>query len=137
MIKKVLLTFLVAVTLVSCSLNDDNDTNLVLKTLPIKSYVVPDEFELGMSYTIKVEYDLPDACHSFYDLYYKQVDTTREIAIVSIVDENDQCTDVPVTMEYEFVVNVEQSEDYTFRFWKGEDSDGNDTFEDVVVPLIN
>ena len=137
MINKVLVALLVAVTLVSCSLGDDNDTNLVLETLPIKSYVVPAEFEHGMSYTIKVEYDLPNNCHAFYDLYYKQVDTTREIAIVSIVDEKQQCSEVLVTKEHEFVVNVTQTEDYTFRFWQGEDSDGNDIFEDVIVPVIN
>ncbi|RPD96532.1 hypothetical protein EGM88_09195 [Aureibaculum marinum] len=136
MIKKVFLTFLVAVTLVSCSLDDDNDSNLVLKTLPIKSYVVPDEFELGMSYTLKVEYDLPNSCHSFYNLYYDYDGSSRIVAITSLFDTEGTCTDTVVTKEYEFVITVEQMEDYTFRFWKGKDDEDNDIFEDVTVPVV-
>ncbi|MDY7394652.1 hypothetical protein UMM65_05320 [Aureibaculum sp. 2210JD6-5] len=137
MIKKILIIFLVAVTSVSCKLGDDNDQNLVLKSLPIKEAVVPAEFEFGMSYTIKVEYDLPDGCHSFYDLYYKQEGTSRIVAITAIVDTKAACTEAIIPKEHEFVVNVAQQQDYTFRFWKGEDNDGNDIFEDVVVPVIN
>ncbi len=136
MIKKVLLTFLVAVTLVSCSLDSDNDTNLVLKTLPIKTYEVPEEFELGMSYTLKVEYDLPDACHSYYNLYYQHEGSSRIVAISALVNTKRTCTEAIITKSHEFVVSVKQTEDYTFRFWKGEDNDGNDIFEDVIVPVI-
>ena len=137
MIKKVLLTFLFAVTLVSCSLDNDNASSLVLKTLPIKSYVVPAEFEIGMSYTLQVEYELPDACSNFYNLYYEYDGTSRIVAITSIVDESGTCTEALISMEHEFVVTVEQTDDYTFKFWKGEDNNGNDIYEDVIVPVIN
>lgn len=135
MIKKILVTFLITITLVSCSLGDDNDTNLVLKSLPIKEAVVPAEFEFGMSYTIKIEYDLPDGCHTFYDLYYKQEGSSRVVAITAIVDQQANCTEAIIPKEHEFVVKVAQEEDYTFRFWKGEDNNGDDIFEDVIVPV--
>jgi len=137
MIKKILITFLVSVTLISCSLGDDNDPNLELKTLPIKSYVLPTEFEYGLSYTVKIEYDLPDGCHAFYDLYYKQEDASRIVAISALVDTQAACAEVITMKEHEFVVNIAQSRDYTFRFWKGEDNHGNDIFEDVIVPVKN
>ncbi|MET2986415.1 hypothetical protein [Aureibaculum conchae] len=137
MIKKILVAFFVTVTFVSCSLGDDNDTNLVLKTLPVRDYVVPAEFEFGLSYTIKVEYDLPDGCHAFYDLYYKQEDASRIVAITALVDTQAACTEAIIPKEHEFVVNVAQTRDYTFRFWKGEDNNGNDIFEDVIVPVNN
>ena len=135
--KNFLVTFLVAITLVSCSLGNDGHTNLELKTLPIKEYVVPTEFDYGLSYTIKVVYDLPDGCHAFYDLYYKQEETSRIVAISALVDTQAVCTEVITTKEHEFVVNIAQSRDYTFRFWKGEDNNGNDIFEDVIVPVNN
>ena len=137
MIKKILVTFLVAIALVSCSLGDDNDNNLELRTLPVRDYVLPTEFEYGLSYTLKVEYDLPDGCHTFYDLYYKQEEASRIVAITAIADTKVDCAEIIVAKEHEFVVNVAQSRDYTFRFWKGEDSNGNDIFEDVIVPVIN
>jgi len=137
MIKNILLTFLLVFTFVSCSLDDDENTNFALKTLPIKEAVVPTEFEFGSSYTIKVLYDLPDGCHSFYDLYYEYKDFSRIVAITAIVDLNASCTEAIIEKEHEFIVNINQSEDYTFRFWKGEDSQGNDIFEDIVVPVIN
>lgn len=137
MIKKILATFFVAFTLVSCSLGSNNDNNLELKTLPIRDYVVPTEFEFGMSYTIKVEYDLPDGCHAFYDLYYKQEDASRIVAITALVDTQAACTEAIIAKEHEFVVNVAQTRDYTFKFWKGEDSNGNDIFENVIVPVKN
>jgi len=137
MIKKVLVTMLVAVTLISCKLGDNDDANFELKSLPIEEAVVPAEFEFGMSYTIKVEYDLPNGCHSFYDLYYQQEGTSRIIAISSLVDTKAACTEALIRKEHEFVVNVAQREDYTFKFWKGEDNNGNNIYEDVIVPVIN
>ncbi len=137
MIKNILLTFFLVFTFVSCSLDDDGNTNFALKTLPIKEAVVPAEFEFGSSYTIKVLYDLPDGCHSFYNLYYEYKGTSRIVAITAIVDLNATCTEAIIEKEHEFIVNISQSEDYTFRFWKGEDSQGDDIFEDIVVPVIN
>jgi len=134
MIKKFLVTFLIAFTLVSC-LSDDNDTNFVLVTLPVKEAVVPAEFEFGMSYTIKLEYDLPNGCHTFYDLYYKQDHKSRIVAITALLDEQANCTEALISKEHEFVVKVAQEEDYTFRFWKGEDNNGEDIFEDIIVPV--
>ena len=90
-----------------------------------------------MSYTITVEYDLPNGCHTFRNLYYQYEGASRIVAITSIFDTQRACTQAIIPKVHEFVVSVEQTEDYTFRFWKGEDNDGNDIFEDVIVPVIN
>jgi len=137
MIKNILVTFLLVFTFSSCSLDDDSNTNLSFKTLAIKEAVFPDEFEFGSSYTVKVTYDLPNGCHSFYNLYYEYKGTSRIVAITALFDLNATCTEVIIEKEHEFVVNVNQREDYTFRLWKGEDSEGNDIFEDIIVPVIN
>ena len=137
MIKNILITFLAVFIFSSCSLDDDNNENLSFKTLPIKEAVFPDEFEFGSSHTVKVTYDLPDGCHSFYNLFYEYEGTSRIVAITALVDSNTNClaTTVTIEKEYEFVVNVNQREDYTFRLWKGEDNSGNDIFYFVFTHL--
>ncbi len=135
MFKKVLLVTIVIFTLFSCSIDDDS-SNFSIETLPIKEAIVPTEFIFGESYTLKVIYDLPSGCHSFYDLFYKHEDTARIVAINSIVDNNQSgCTLALIEKEFTFVVNVRQSEDYTFKFWRGTDDNGDDIFEEIVVPV--
>jgi len=135
MIKNILMLALVLLTVSSCSLEDDN-SNLSIETLPIKEATVPLEFEYGAIYTLKVVYDLPSGCHSFYDLYYQYESTARIIAINSVVNTNLACTEALIEREYDFEVNVTQQEDYIFKFWKGTDSTGNDIFEEIIVPVI-
>ena len=135
MIKNILTLALVLLTVSSCSLEDEN-SNLSIETLPIKEATVPQEFEYGAIYMLKVVYDLPSGCHSFYDLYYQYESTARIIAINSVVNTNLACTEALIEREYEFEVNVTQQEDYIFKFWKGTDSTGNAIFEEIIVPVI-
>jgi len=135
MFKKSLIITIVIFTLFSCSIDDDS-SNLSIETLPIKEAIVPTEFIFGESYTLKVIYDLPSGCHSFYDLFYQYEGTARIVAINSIVDNNQTgCTLALIEKEYTFIVNVRQQEDYTFKFWKGTDGNGDDIFEEIVVPV--
>lgn len=134
MIKNILVSILVLFTVSSCSLEDDN-SNLSIETLPIKEAMVPIEFDFGSIYKLKVVYDLPSGCHSFYDLYYQYENTARIIAINSVVNTNLACTEALIEREYEFEVNVTQQEDYIFKFWKGTDNDGKDIFEEIKVPV--
>jgi len=139
MIKKSLIAIFAIFTLFSCSLDDDNtndDLSFKIETLPIKEAVVPTEFEFGTSYTIKVIYDLTSGCHSFYDLYYEHQGSSRIVAVNSIVSTNLACTDDIREEEHEFEVTALQQEDYTFRFWKGKDTDGSDIFEDIIVKVV-
>jgi len=135
MVKNILTLALVLLIVSSCSLEDES-SNLSIETLPIKEATVPQEFEYGAIYTLKVVYDLPSGCHSFYDLYYQYESTARIIAINSVVNTNLACTEALIEREYEFEVSVTQQEDYIFKFWKGTDSTGNDIFEEIIVPVI-
>ena len=134
MIKNILILMLVLFTVSSCSLEGD-DSNLSIETLPIKEAMVPIEFEFGSMYKLKVVYDLPSGCHSFYDLFYQYESTARIIAVNSVVNANLACTEALIEREYEFEVNITQHEDYIFKFWKGTDSAGNDIFEEIRVPV--
>jgi len=133
--KQAFILILALFTLSSCSLGDDENTYVSIETLPIKQAIVPLEFEYGSIYTLKVVYDLPSGCHSFYNLFYKYENTARIIAINSLVNSNQACTEALIEKEYEFEVSVSQRENYIFKFWKGIDNEGNDIFEEIVVPV--
>jgi len=135
MIKKLLLLIILMLTVSSCSLSDD-ESNLSIETLPIKQAEVPMEFDYGATYKLKVIFDLPSGCHSFYDLFYQYENTARIVAINSVVNTKMACTEVLIEREFEFDVKVTQQADYIFKFWKGTDNDGNDIFEEIIVPVV-
>lgn len=68
-------------------------------------------------------------------MYYEYQDTARIVAVRALLSLEDACTENIRQEEYKFVVNVTQQEDYLFKFWKGKDSNGEDTFEEIVVPV--
>ena len=133
--KRAFILILTILTLSSCSLDDGDNTYVSIETLPIKQAIVPLEFEYGSVYTLKVIYDLPSGCHSFYNLFYQYENTARIIAINSLVNSNQACTEALIEKEYEFEVTVSQRENYVFKFWKGIDDEGHDIFEEIVVPV--
>ena len=119
---------------VSCSLDDDGN-NFKIETLPIKEAIVPAEFTFESLHEITIVYDLPSGCHAFYNLFYQYDNTTRIVAVNSLVDESVACTDDVREFEYTFEVSVVQREAYTFKFWKGTDEDGENIFEEIIVPV--
>jgi hypothetical protein len=134
MIKRILILTIVGLFLSACSLDDENN-NYGYETLPIKSAVVPSEFQFGTVATITVTYDLPSSCHHFYRLHYEYENTARIVAINSFF-EDEGCTDVVTEKELTFEVSVNQQEDYVFKFWKGKDNGGNNIFEEITVPVV-
>ena len=132
---RIVLNLVLVFLFVSCSLDDDNTSNVKLETLPIKEAIVPDEFIFGSRHDITITYDLPSGCHSFYNLFYRYEGTSRTVAVNSLVNESTACTDDIREFEYTFEVNVVQREDYIFKFWKGIDGEGENIFEEIIVPV--
>ena len=120
---------------VSCSLDDGNTNNVSIVTLPIKEAILPAEFIFGSKHNITITYELTSGCHSFYGLFYQYEEASRIVAVNSLVDESVACTDDVREFEYTFEVSVVQREDYTFKFWKGTDEDGENIFEEIIVPV--
>lgn len=118
----------------SC-LNNDDDSNFTYEYLPIDEAITPASFTFGEVDTIKVKYSLPNGCYSFNDLYYEYQDTARVVAVIALVALDEACTQAVIQQEYRFPVTASQQEDYLFKFWKGRDSQGNNMYEEVVVPV--
>ena len=136
--KKLLLLGLIICSFWSCSTGDDNAPDFYYETLPIESVIMPEEFELGSTHQISMTYLRPSGCHVFNDFYFVSEGNQRTIAIINTVFSDQECE----TFEYEleevsFNFQVNSFEDYVFRFWQGEDINGNDIYYVVEVPVVD
>ena len=135
--KKIVLFLIVITSFLSCSLDDDGPT-YTYSVLPVDSYVVPASFTLGQTYSIKLKYQKPSACHIYQGIYYEKNLNTRTIAIQTAVQDNQVCTaDVPPVSEVSFNFMVNNTGSYIFKFYKGKDANGENIFEEVEIPVVD
>lgn len=119
----------------SCLNNDDDAPNFTYEYLPVDEAITPTNFTFGEIDSITLKYSLPNGCYHFDRLYYQYQDTTRIVAVTALVSLDSSCTEAIVQEEYTFAVRATQEEDYLFKFFKGKDGQGNNIFEEVVIPV--
>jgi|LGVF01.1.fsa_nt_gb hypothetical protein len=133
--KKTIILFFVVILLLSCS---EEDANYYYELLPIEEAIVPDEFEYGRVYIITVTYFQPTDCNLYSDILYEYDYDARNVAVIStVVDENDCKPLESVLREYSFRVHALQANDYLFRFWQGEDENGDPIYLEITAPVVN
>ncbi|KDN54079.1 hypothetical protein [Flavobacterium seoulense] len=132
--KKIALFLVLMTTLLSCSVDEpDRYTNYVL---PIESYTLPETFKVNTTHEVKLKYQKPTACYNYNGIYYYSENSTRTIAIYANVKEGDVCSDVlPPLSEVSFNFAPTTKGTYTFKFYKGPDAEGKDTFEEVEIEV--
>lgn len=134
--KKIFFLLLIAISVTSCSVDDDvND--FYYEILPVESVEIPEEFVLGQTYEITVTYLRPTTCHVFNNFYYDSELNQRTVAVVTSVYQNNDCLvliDEEVEATFNFMVNSNGA--YVFKFWQGEDENGNDLYYIVEVPVV-
>ena len=137
MIKKyALVVAFFSLILGGCSLEDD-ETNFFFTSLPIESAVLPESFNLNETYKINVTYSLPDGCTSYegFDVT-KEDNTIRNVVAVGVaMTDLVSCTQEVTQEEASFNFIVKYNQPYTFRFYQGENSDGEPEFLELVVPV--
>lgn len=131
---KKLLLVLSVLFLASCTIDNNND-DVRIQFLAIDDAVTPSSLTFGSTVDITINYTLPSGCYTFYELYYVPEGTTRTVAVRALQNLTDPCTLATISENYTFPLTVTQTEDYTFRFWKGTDNEGNDIFEEVIIPV--
>ena len=134
-IKKIFFVLFAVILFVSCS--DDDSYDYHYELLPIEEAVVPEEFEYGEIYDISVKYIVPDDCYINSDILYEYDQNARNVAVISLVIESNDCETIDLEQELTFQVHALQSSPYTFRFWKGDDDNGEPMYLIVEVPVIN
>ena len=134
--KKIVLFVVLITSLISCSVDNDNIT-YTHSVLPVESYVVPASFTLGETYEIKLKYQKPSSCHIYQGIYYDKSLNTRTIGIQAAVQDNQACTtELPPLSEVSFNFVVNNTGSYIFKFYKGEDANGVNIFEEVEIPVV-
>ncbi|MES2812167.1 MAG: hypothetical protein V4670_06830 [Bacteroidota bacterium] len=121
---------------VSCTTNDDY-IKYHPELLPIESVTLPTEFVRDNIYEIPFEYIRPTTCHVFEGFYYEKEANVRTIAIETSVIEQSGCTVAtvnPITEILYFRPTLEDS--YIFKIWKGKDSNGQNIFEEIEIPVV-
>ena len=136
---KHLLILIVAlgVSVSSCNDDNDNDHDYHLEYIGAKSADVPDEFIFGKTYRINVTIELPNSCYYFYNQYdYFYEGTSRLIYPIVHIDDGVPCTPNSTETTFSIPVQALQNEPYVFKFYQGEDTDGQDMFLTIEVPVI-
>jgi hypothetical protein len=120
--------------------NDDDQNNYHdyhLEYIGVIDAEVPDKFNYGSTYRIDVTIELPNSCYYYYDQYeYFYEGTSRLIYPIAHVDDGVACTPDIRTTTFSIPVQVLQSEPYIFKFYQGEDADGQDIFLTIEVPVV-
>lgn len=134
--KKLIALTLFLSLLVSCSIDDDNQVNYGFEVLPVESVDMPEAFVFGETYPINVSYFRPSSCHFFNEFYYVKDVNQRTVAPITVVYDYDNCETLKedlVVSSFNFVVT--SKEPYVFKFWQGEDDNGNDVYLTIEVPV--
>ena len=135
--KKYVLLLVIAISIMGCSLGDDDKQKFHLELLPVESATFPAQFVKDEIYEIPIQYHRPTTCHVFEGFYYERNANVRTIAIQTSVLERNDCTPAtvnPITEKLKFIPTTESS--YIFKLWKGKDANGADIFDEIEVPVV-
>jgi len=129
---------IVAVISVSCSIDDDQ-TNFKYTTLETVSANLPDTFELGRVYKIDVKMLRPNECtfSETFDVSRDFTDSTniRTVAAIGIVLDQTDCAVVNDSIQNSFQFDVIYTKPYVFKFYTGDDENGEAEFLEIEVPV--
>ena len=129
--------FLFALLIVGCNDDDNNYHDYHLEYIGVVSAELPDEFTHGHTYEIYVTIELPNSCYYHYgqfDYFYEG--TTRLIYPIVHIDDDVSCTQNITETTFSIPVNALQYEPYIFKFYQGEDENGEDMYLTIEVPVI-
>jgi len=129
------LLFLAALTFLGCSLDDDENFHFV--AFPITSVEMPETFAINETYEIKVTYTRASDCAYFegFDVV-KEDQTTRNVAAIgSMLSDSEDCQEVLQEVETSFNFIVLYDQNYLFKFYTGEDENGEAQYLEIEVPV--
>ncbi len=136
-IKITITLFLVTLFFFGCSSDDDNQS-FFYELVTIEQATLPDQFTRGQTYVVNVTYFRPSSCHSFVGFDYDRIANERTVAIVNLVVDQTNCTNLEETelIEESFNFIVGQENSYIFRFWQGKNNEGENQFLIIEVPVV-
>lgn len=120
----------------SCDLNDDGP-NFHFVPIQITEVEIPASFELNEVYEIDVSYLLPDGCTYFEGFDFTKPELTTRTVVVVGAKRTDQVACPEIAQEGVATINFEviYNQPYLFKFWQGEDADGEQQYLEIEVPV--
>lgn len=137
--KKLLLLLLISFAFSGCSLDEEETRNVIYEMIPVENVIVPEEFVLGREYEIIMTFRLPTECHEFYGTEYQLDENTAYFGILTAFTErSSQCTPMELEpKEASFKFTPTRNDFYIFKFWQGEDEDGNAVYITKEIPVVS
>jgi hypothetical protein len=135
--KKVVILFLLFISIQSCSVTDEGD-KFSFENVAIESVIVPDHFDLGLEHEIVVNYFRPTSCHIYDGINFDKDLNVRIISVRNSVFEGPSCApldEVLVTQTFNFKATNNGS--YIFKFWNGLDTNGQSVYLEYEIPVVD
>ena len=120
----------------SCSLDSEGPGSFYTEFMPITNVSVPDVFTNGESYDIFVSYNRPSDCYVFNNVVYQTSLNERTVAVINTVYTDRDCIGANEEIEVSFNIFVNSLETYVFKFYQGENENGQDLYHIVEVPVV-
>ena len=135
--KRVFFLLLVASFTLFTSCDIDDDVNYHFEALQVKSVEMPEAFDYGEIYNIKVTYFRPNNCTFFegFDVVKEDLTTRKVVTIGTVIEDEEECTGSGEDLVATFNFEVLYEEPYIFRYWTGEDANGEPTYLEITVPV--
>ena len=128
MMKKILLTTILALVFVSTSCDIYEDEPIYIQVSAVSEVVNPNQYAKDSITEIPVKYKLPSQCHVFRQFYYESHDFNRLVAIESLKTGNNTCPQDEELRTAVLRFKPTSLGTYHFKFWLGEDAQGVDQF---------
>ncbi|MEJ6791665.1 MAG: hypothetical protein QNK89_02720 [Lacinutrix sp.] len=133
---KKLLVLLISLTILSCSTNDDS-LETYQEAMPVESVTLPEEFIVNEDYEVTLTYLRPTTCHAFNDILLQKHNNQGNVYVIGTVfQSNGDCTELNSELEVSFNFKATQIGTYTFKFWQGENDNGEEIYSTVEVPVV-
>jgi hypothetical protein len=133
-VKRIFFVIFSFIIFVSCS-NDDGPT-YHYELLAIEEVILPENFEYGKIYEVSLKYIQPDDCYISSDVLYEYDNDIRNVAVISTVLDDKNCFPSEFEDDISFKVQALQEETYIFKFWQGEDDNGEPIYLVKEVPVL-
>jgi hypothetical protein len=129
--KKIIFVLLIACSIFSCSIGDDTGTQFLIG--PVQDVTMPSNYKIDSTSQILIHYRRISDCHIFNGLYYVIEGNTRTVAIKFARVDGTNCE--PDDSEYEVPLNFKPmaAGTYTFKFFTGRDSEGNELYTEETA----
>ena len=133
-VKRIFFVIFSFIIFVSCSSDDGSTYHYEL--LAIEDVILPEKFEYGKIYEVGLKYIQPDDCYISSDVLYEYDEDMRIVAVISTVLDDKDCFSSEFEDEISFRVQTLQTETYVFKFWQGEDENGEPMYLIREVPVV-